>query len=85
MKRIRYLLIKELTQIRRDPRLLGILMVVPVVQLLVLGFAANVDVREITLGVRDNDHSLSSREFTRTLGHPCAAECANEADCIHLR
>ncbi len=68
MKRIRYLLVKELTQIRRDPRLLGILMVVPVVQLLVLGFAANVDVREITLGVRDNDHSLSSREFTRTLG-----------------
>jgi ABC-2 type transport system permease protein len=68
MKRIRHLLVKELTQIRRDPRLLGILMVVPVIQLMVLGFAANVDVREITLGVRDNDHSPASREFTRALG-----------------
>ncbi|MCX7007014.1 MAG: ABC transporter permease [Kiritimatiellaeota bacterium] len=68
MKRIRHLLIKELTQIRRDPRLLGILMITPMIQLMILGFAANTDVREIALGVRDNDHTFQSREFVRALG-----------------
>ena len=68
MKRIRHLLVKELTQIRRDPRLLGILIITPMIQLLILGFAANTDVREIALGVRDNDHSWHSREFVRALG-----------------
>ena len=68
MKRIRHLLVKELTQIRRDPRLLGILMITPMIQLMILGFAANTDVREIALGVRDNDHTFQSREFVRALG-----------------
>jgi len=68
MNRIRYLLVKELTQIRRDPRLMGILMIVPVIQLMILGFAANTDVRDIALAVRDNDHTFQSREFIRALG-----------------
>lgn len=68
MKRIGHLLVKELTQIRRDPRLLGILMITPMIQLMILGFAANTDVREIALGVRDNDHTFQSREFVRALG-----------------
>ena len=67
MKRIRHLLIKELTQIRRDKRLFGILIMAPVIQLLVLGFAANTDVKEIALAIRDNDHSFHSREFVRAL------------------
>ena len=68
MKRIRHLLIKELTQIRRDRRLFGVLLAAPIVQLILLGFAANVDVREIQLAVRDNDHTQQSREFVRALG-----------------
>ncbi|TAN38446.1 MAG: ABC transporter permease [Verrucomicrobia bacterium] len=68
MKRIRHLLVKELTQIRRDRRLFGILIAAPVMQLILLGFAANTDVREIKLAVRDNDHTMQSREFTRALG-----------------
>ena len=68
MKRVRHLLIKELTQIRRDRRLFGVLLAAPIVQLILLGFAANTDVREIQLAVRDNDHTLQSREFVRALG-----------------
>ena len=68
MKRIRYLLIKEMTQIRRDRRLFGVLIAAPIIQLVLFGFAANTDVREIRLAVRDNDHTLQSREFIRTLG-----------------
>jgi ABC-2 type transport system permease protein len=65
--RIRCLLIKEAAQIRRDKRLFGILLIAPVIQLFLLGFAATTDVREITLGVRDNDHTSCSREYVRAL------------------
>jgi ABC-2 type transport system permease protein len=67
MKRIRCLLMKELAQLRRDRRLVSMLLVAPVVQLLVLGFAANPDVRDIDLAIRDNDHTYHSRELTRAL------------------
>ena len=67
MKRIRCLLIKEVIQIRRDPRLFGILLIAPVLQLLLFGFAATTDVREIALAVRDYDQSWHSREYARAL------------------
>ncbi|MFA4945619.1 MAG: ABC transporter permease [Lentisphaeria bacterium] len=70
MNRIRCILRKEIIQIRRDRRLLQILIVAPLAQLLVMGFAATTDVREVTLGVRDADHSFHSREFIRTLAAP---------------
>jgi ABC-2 type transport system permease protein len=68
MNRIRCLLIKELVQLRRDPRLFRLLLIAPMIQLLVLGFAVNNDLREINLGVRDYDRSFQSRELVRALG-----------------
>ena len=65
--RIKVLLIKELAQIRRDRSLLGILIVAPVFQLLIMGFAANTDIRNISVSIRDNDHSTQSREYVRSL------------------
>ena len=44
------------------------LLIAPVVQLLVMGFAVNTDVRNISLAVRDNDHTYQSREFVRAAG-----------------
>ncbi len=67
-QRIRCLLIKELTQLRRDRRLFGILILAPLLQLLVLGYAATTDVRQIALAVRDNDQTHHSREYIRALG-----------------
>jgi ABC-2 type transport system permease protein len=66
--RIRCLLAKELAQIRRNKRILGMLLVAPVVQLLVIGFAATTDIRDIRVAVRDNDRSWHSREYVRALG-----------------
>lgn len=66
--RIRILLIKEFAQIKRDRSLLGILIVAPLFQLLIMGFAANTDIRDIQLAVRDNDHSYHSRDFIQSLG-----------------
>jgi ABC-2 type transport system permease protein len=65
--RIKVLLVKELAQILRDRSLFGILLVAPVFQLLVMGFAANTDIRNITVSIRDNDHSDQSREYIRGL------------------
>ena len=63
--RIRVLLTKELAQIRRDRGLFGILVAAPVFQLLIMGFAATTDVRDISLAIRDDDHSYHSREYAR--------------------
>ena len=67
LKRIRVLLVKELAQIRRDRSLFGILLIGPIIQLVLLGYAATTDVREIGLAVRDNDHTFYSREYVRAV------------------
>jgi len=66
--RIRCMVVKEFAQILRDRNLVRLLVVAPLVQLLVMGFAATTDIREIRLAVRDNDHSWHSRELCRSLG-----------------
>lgn len=67
LARIHSLLIKELTQIRRDRRLFGILIMAPMVQLMVMGFATTTDIKDITLAIRDDDGSYHSREYVRAL------------------
>ena len=67
-RRVACLLTKELSQLRRDKRLLGILILAPVIQLVVIGFAATTDIRDIAVAIRDRDHSWHSREYARSLG-----------------
>jgi ABC-2 type transport system permease protein len=54
---------KELRQIRRDRRTLLILLFVPVFFLLIYGYALNFDIRNVQLGLQDNDRSAASREL----------------------
>jgi ABC-2 type transport system permease protein len=54
---------KEFLQLRRDPRLFPVLFISPVLQLLLLGYAANLDVRDIPAVVCDQDRSAASRGF----------------------
>ncbi len=54
---------KEFLQLRRDRRLLPVMFISPVLQLLLLGYAANLDVRDIPAVVCDLDRSAASREF----------------------
>ena len=65
--RIRCLLVKEFNQLRRDRKIFGILLITPVIQLIVFGLAATTDLREVSLAVRDQDHSYLSREYVRSL------------------
>jgi ABC-2 type transport system permease protein len=54
---------KEFIHIIRDPRTLGVMFVLPIVQLLLLGYASSSDVRNIPLAMLDNDHSAESRQL----------------------
>ena len=40
MRRIRHLMRKELLELRQDPRLFGVVILAPILQLTVLGYAA---------------------------------------------
>jgi ABC-2 type transport system permease protein len=59
--RLRSIIRKEFLQIRRDPRTLILIIVIPIMQLFLLGYAATNDVRNIALAVLDQDHSPASR------------------------
>ncbi len=61
MKTLIYILQKEFTQIFRDKRMLVIILMVPVLQMLILVYAANFDVKNADLLVIDNDMSQTSR------------------------
>ncbi len=62
-KRIGHLLTKELIELRQDPRLFGIVILAPIIQLFVLGYAATTDVKDVPLLVADGDRSVASREL----------------------
>jgi len=55
------MLVKELLQLLRDPKILPILFVAPVFQLVILGYAATTDIRLVELAVCDLDSSSASR------------------------
>jgi ABC-type multidrug transport system, permease component len=63
LKRLISLIRKEFIQIVRDPRTLALTFAMPVVMLLLLGYAATNDVRNINLAVFDEDQSPASRSL----------------------
>lgn len=62
-RRIAGLVKKELLQIRRDPRLWRILVIAPIIQLMVFGYAVSTDVRHTATFLVDQDRSRDSREL----------------------
>ena len=67
-KRVRFLFVKELIQVLRDKRLRITLIFPPIFQLIVFGYAANLDVKHINTAVRDLDRSVESRELITRFG-----------------
>lgn len=52
---------KEFLQILRDPRTLALVLVIPVMQLFLLGYAATNDVRNVPMAVFDQDRGPAAR------------------------
>ena len=63
LRRLAHLVRKELIELKADPRLFGIVIIAPIIQLTVLGYAATTDVKDIPLLVVDGDRSTASREL----------------------
>jgi ABC-2 type transport system permease protein len=63
-ERLKCMLIKEIIQALRDPRMRFILFVIPVFQTVIFGYAVNTDVRHVKTAVYDLDNSVESRELT---------------------
>jgi ABC-2 type transport system permease protein len=63
MRIILFFLRKEFQQLRRDPNMIRLIFIGPIAQLLIFGFAINLDVNSVPMVVCDQDHSLQSHDF----------------------
>ena len=63
VRRILYVMWKEVIELRQDPRIFAVIFLAPVVQLAVLGYAATTDVRNVPFVVVDADRSPASQDL----------------------
>ena len=61
--RLATLIWKEFIELRRSPQLLRLVIVAPVLQLTMLGYAATTDIRNVPIAVVDADRSPRSRQL----------------------
>ena len=57
---------KEFLQLSRDPRLVMIALLAPVLQLIVFGYVASTDIDHLSTVVLDRDNSVYSRAYLRS-------------------
>jgi ABC-2 type transport system permease protein len=62
-ERLKQMLIKEFIQVFRDKRMRVILIVPPILQMLIFGYAATYEIHHVPTVVLDLDHSQESREL----------------------
>jgi ABC-2 type transport system permease protein len=63
IRRVRMLIWKEFLELRQTPRLIGLVIIAPIIQLTMLGYAATTDVTHVPIAVVDGDRSPRSREL----------------------
>ena len=62
-ERIHHMLIKEFIQVFRDARMRAVVLVLPCIQVMVIGYAVNMDVRNVRTAIYDLDNSTASRDL----------------------
>ena len=63
LQRIGAIVFKELRQLTRDRPTFGMIVMVPLIQLLLFGFAINTNVRDLPVGVVDLSHTQAARHL----------------------
>lgn len=63
MRTLKFILRKEFRQIFRNPAILRLILIMPVIQLLVLPWAADYEIKNIKLAIVDHDHSEYARKL----------------------
>lgn len=67
LQRVRAIIGKELIQLRRDRMTFGMIVMIPLIQLLLFGYAINTNIRHIPVGVVDFSKSGLSRVLVQTV------------------
>ena len=87
-ERLRNMLIKEFLQVLRDPKMRGVIFVMPLLQVMVFGYAVTTDVRNVPVAVLDFDQSVASREllsrFSASGYFRFVSQTRNVNDATHL-
>ena len=68
LRRLLSIVIKELRQLRRDRLTFAMIVGIPTMQLLLFGYAINMDIRHLQAAVLDHAHSVHAREVVAALG-----------------
>ena len=69
MKTVFHFIKKEFQQFKRDPKMLAMVLVAPILQSIILGYAANLDINNINLIVFNQDQSKLSRDYIDKFTH----------------
>jgi ABC-2 type transport system permease protein len=67
MKRILALARKEFKHILRDPRSLTVAILMPLMQVILFGYAIDMELKRLKVAVLDQDHSQASRDLVREM------------------
>ncbi|KAB2840062.1 ABC transporter permease [bacterium] len=67
MHRIRAIIWKEFIQLIRDPKTLGLIIFMPVMQLMIYGYGINTDVKHLSTILYDEDQTSLSRRLVQAL------------------
>ena len=62
-ERVKRMLIKEFIHIFRDPKMKGVIFLMPIIQVMVFGYAVTTDVKNVATAVYDLDNSTASRDL----------------------
>jgi ABC-2 type transport system permease protein len=68
-KAVLYFIQKEFRQVFRDFDMLRVVFMVPIIQLFVFSYAANTDLRNVTVGICDQDQTAVSRRVVDAMTH----------------
>lgn len=82
--RLLAIIVKELKQLRRDRLTAGMILGIPTIQLLLFGFAINMDVRHLSAAVVDEANNAASREIIATLSHSQVADVRTVVADAHI-
>ncbi len=88
-RRIRLLIWKEFLQLRRDPLLLRLLFIMPIMQLILFGYVVAADVKNLSTAVVDLDRTSTSRaleahfgasDYFQVVAHPAESDLQSLMD-----
>jgi ABC-2 type transport system permease protein len=79
LQRIRAIVVKEVRQLSRDRLTFGMIVGIPVMQLLLFGYAINTDVRHLSAGLADLSSTAASREVVFNMANTQVIDINHQA------